>query len=90
MAGWAHCGALLSLRGAAEQDPPLDPGLVVDDIACPTVADDQLEVGETFEHLPGKARPLLGDDDDLVVGQLIDEALRRDRLAVDGDLRIVG
>ena len=84
------CGARLGLRGAAEQDPPLDPGLVVDDVARPAVADDQLEIGETFEHRPGKARPLLGDDDDLVVGELIDEALRRDRLAIDGDLRVVG
>ena len=83
-------GAPLGLGGAAEQDSPLDPGLVVDDIARPAVAHEQLQVGEALEHRAGKARPLLGDDDDLVVGELIDEPLRRDRLAVDGDLGVVG
>jgi len=63
---------------------------VVDDIARPAVTNDQLEVGEAFEHRPGKACTLLGDDDDLVIGQLIDEALRRDRLSVNGDHRVVG
>ena len=76
--------------GSSEPDPPLDPRLMVDDIARPTVTHDQPEIRQAFEHRPWKACPLLGDDDDLVVGQLIDEALRRDRLAVDGDLRGVG
>jgi hypothetical protein len=63
---------------------------VVDDVACPAVADEQLQVGEAFKHCAGKARSLLGDDDDLVVGKLIDKPFRRDRLAVDRDIGVVG
>src|ERR1700680_1007010 len=47
-------------RGPPQQAPPLDPGLVVDNIARPAVTNDQLEVGKAFEHRPGKACPLLG------------------------------
>jgi hypothetical protein len=47
-------------------------------------------VGEALKHRPGKARPLLGDDDDLVAAELADEPLRWDRLAIDGDLRVGG
>ena len=89
-AGGTRRGAPVGLGGSAEQDSPLDPGLVVDDVARPAVADEQLQAGEAFEHRAGEARPLLGDDDDLVVGELVDEPFRRDRLAEDGDLGVGG
>jgi hypothetical protein len=62
---------------------------VVDDAARPAVADQELQLGELLKHLPRKPGPLLGDDDDLVIGQLRDQPLRRDRLAIDGDLGVV-
>ena len=63
---------------------------MIDDIARPAVTDEQLQLGEALEHGSGKARSLLGDHDDLVVAELLDQPLRRDRLAVDGDLGVVG
>src|SRR6185312_15059668 len=83
-------GAAARLGGAAEHDATLDPGLVVDHVARPAVADDQLQVGESLEHLPREARTLLRDDHDLVAVELLYEPLRRDRLAVDRDLGVAG
>ena len=80
--------ALLGIHGAAQHDPALKSGLMVDDVARPPVAYDQLEVGQSLEHRPGQAHPLLGDHDDLVIEQLIDEALRPDGLAEDSDPHI--
>src|SRR5271156_4500527 len=62
---------------------------MIDDIAGRAIAHDQLEIGETFEHLPRKSRPLLGDHDDLVVTEFIDQTFGRNRLAKHGDLGIV-
>ena len=45
-----------------------------------------LRLGRPSRTSAGKARPLLGDDDDLVVRQLLDEALGWDRPAEDRDL----
>ena len=88
--GRTHRRGLIRVGSAGEQDPTLDAGLVVDHVARPAVADQQLELGERLEHGTREAGPLLGDDHDLVVPQLLDEPRRRDRLTVDGDLRVGG
>ena len=48
----------------------------------------RLEPRQTLEDLPGQPSPLLGDDDDLVVDQHLDQQLGRNRLPVEGDLCI--
>ena len=89
--GGAVLGATpFGVGGAAEKNPPLDPSVVIDDIARPPITDEQFQLRESLEHGSGKARSLLGDHDDLVVAEFLDEPLRWDRFTVDGDLGVIG
>ena len=87
-AEWAHCGARRSLR-CRKARSPARPGPRSRRRSRPGRYKRSAGLGRP-SSTAGKRCPLLGDDNDLVVGQLIDDALRRDRLAVNGDRRVVG
>ncbi len=61
---------------------------MVDDRARPPVGDDELQFREILEHLTRKPRPLLGDHEDVVVGQFLGESRGSDRLAIEPDLGV--
>ena len=61
---------------------------MVDDVARPTVRDDEFELGECLEHLARKSRALLGDHEDVVVNERLDKQVRIDCLAIKRNLSV--